>query len=118
LVMGGKYTDAITAYERALVLRPDWPRAIDNLEIARLRAAKTRREGGEMTGGKLAADEIVFDTEQRVSQGGGQEQTEGGQMLSDLELQALWLRRVQTKPADFLRAKFAFQLVAGEADEE
>ena len=29
--------------------------------------------------------------------------------LSDEELRALWLRRVQTKPADFLRAKFAFQ---------
>jgi Ca-activated chloride channel homolog len=30
--------------------------------------------------------------------------------LGDAQLQALWLRRVQTKPADFLRAKFAYQL--------
>ena len=33
----------------------------------------------------------------------------GGE-LSDAQLQALWLRRVQTKPAEFLRAKFAYQL--------
>ena len=34
----------------------------------------------------------------------------GGDPLSDDQLRALWLRRVQTKPADFLRAKFAYQL--------
>jgi Ca-activated chloride channel family protein len=34
--------------------------------------------------------------------------TAGGKP-SDEELRGLWLRRVQTKPADFLRAKFAFQ---------
>jgi Ca-activated chloride channel family protein len=27
-------------------------------------------------------------------------------------MQALWLRRVQTRPADFLRAKFAYQQAA------
>jgi Ca-activated chloride channel family protein len=55
-------------------------------------------------------DEIVFDD--RPKQSGDSKEVEvvtGGQM-SDEELQALWLRRVQTKPADFLRAKFAYQL--------
>jgi Ca-activated chloride channel family protein len=32
-----------------------------------------------------------------------------GEHLSNEQVQALWLRRVQTKPADFLRAKFAYQ---------
>jgi Ca-activated chloride channel family protein len=36
----------------------------------------------------------------------------GGDPLSDEELRGLWLRRVQTKPADFLRAKFAYQVQA------
>lgn len=112
LLMGGKYDEAMTAYARALELRPDWPEAINNLEIAQLRAERTRQEGGDMTGGKLQADDIVFDTEKRDTEGDGQEQVEGGQALSDPELQALWLRRVQTRPADFLRAKFAFQLAA------
>ncbi|HIE98204.1 MAG: hypothetical protein ABGZ53_25045 [Fuerstiella sp.] len=37
-----------------------------------------------------------------------------GQPLSDSAMQALWLRRVQTKPADFLKAKFAYQLATGD----
>ena len=40
-----------------------------------------------------------------------------GQPLSDAAMQELWLRRVQTKPADFLRAKFSFQL-ANEKESE
>ena len=118
LVMGGKYADAISAYERALVIRPDWPEANNNLDIARLRAEKTRLEGGDSTGGQLGADEVVFDTAKGDTDGGGEEQVEVGQAMTDLELQALWLRRVQTKPADFLRAKFSFQLssqIQGEA---
>lgn len=112
LTMGGKYAEATEAYERALALRPDWPEAVNNLEIARLRAERTRQEGGDMTGGMLGADEIVFDTQKRDTQESGEEQVEAGQAMSDQELQALWLRRVQTRPADFLRAKFAFQLAA------
>lgn len=110
LVMRGKYAEAVSAYDRALVLKTDWPEAMNNRKIAQLRAKKTKLEGGDMTGGKLAADDVVFDTQKRDSQEGGTEQVEGEQTMSDSELQALWLRRVQTRPADFLRAKFAFQL--------
>jgi Ca-activated chloride channel homolog len=110
LVMNGKYEEAIKAYERALALLPDWPEANNNLEIARLRAEKTKLKGGDMTGGKMGADEIVFDTEKNNTESNEQTQVEGGQTLSDAELQALWLRRVQTSPAVFLRAKFSFQL--------
>jgi Ca-activated chloride channel family protein len=34
---------------------------------------------------------------------------EGGQEMTDAELRSIWLRQVQTRPADFLRAKFARQ---------
>jgi len=30
--------------------------------------------------------------------------------MSDEAIRALWLKRVHTQPADFLRAKFVFQL--------
>ena len=76
LVMSGKYADAITAYERALALQPDWPEATNNLQIAQLRAEKTKLEGGDMTGGRLGADEIVFDTKKSGGQDGGTEQVE------------------------------------------
>jgi len=29
--------------------------------------------------------------------------------MNDDEMRAVWLRKVQTKPADFLRAKFSYQ---------
>ena len=61
-----------------------------------------------MTDGKMGADEIVF-SEGKPSPSAGEEQTEGSQQMSDAELRAVWLRQVQTKPADFLRAKFAHQ---------
>jgi len=108
LVMQGKYTEAAEAYARALELRPEWNDAIINREIALGRAARLKQEGGDMTGGMLGADEIVFTTGDSPPST-GEEQTEGGQVLSDTEIRALWLRQVQTKPADFLAAKFAYQ---------
>ena len=60
---------------------------------------------------KLGADDIVFDKSKRS--GGQETETDATQPLSDSAMQAMWLRRVQTKPADFLRAKFAYQLAEG-----
>jgi Ca-activated chloride channel family protein len=108
LVLLGRYVEAIKAYREALALRPDWTPAKDNLLIARLRAERMQTEGGEMTGGQLEADEIVFE------EGGSDKASKpiemtGGEPLSDEQLRLLWLRKVQTRPADFLRAKFAYQ---------
>ncbi len=108
LVMQGKYEGAAERYARALELKPGWEDAPINREIALARAAMLKREGGDMTGGMLEADEIVF-SEGKSPPSAGEEQTEGGEKISDAEQRAVWLRNVQTKPADFLRAKFAYQ---------
>ena len=114
LVMAGKYADAIARYDAALTRRPDWEAARENREIAVGRAERVKREGGEMTEGQLAPDEVVFN-EGTSPSGGDSDQTEQvGSGLSDVELQAAWLRRVQTSPSDFLRAKFAYQRAVGE----
>lgn len=118
LVMSGKYVEAIKAYQQALAMHPDWPEASNNLEIARLRAEKTKLKGGDMTGGKMAADEIVFGTEKNNTKTDEQTQVEGGPEVSGSELQALWLRRVQTSPAVFLKTKFAFQLAEQQKPDE
>ena len=83
LVMSGKYDDAIKSYERALQSLPDWTAAQVNRSIAVAR--QDRMAPPEDDAGK-------------------------GDKLSDEELRTLWLRRVQTKPADFLRVKFGYQL--------
>jgi len=114
LTMQGKYQDAIDRYARALQLQPGWEDARINREIAEARAEALKREGGEMTGGQLGADEIIFEPG-KASPTAGDEQVEAGQEASSVEQQAIWLRQVQTRPADFLRAKFAHQYATQDA---
>jgi Ca-activated chloride channel family protein len=106
-LMRGQYETAITSYGRALEKRPDWRAAQENRELAVARAEMVERQGGEMGDQKIGADEIVFDKKKNS----GRQDTEiaGEQAGSDATVQAMWLRRVQTKPADFLKAKFAYQ---------
>jgi len=111
LVMLGQYEAAVKRYDRALELRIDWEDAHINRDIAAARAKSVERKGTDMGDQKLGADEISF--EKGPKNGGQETQTEGEQPLSGADMQALWLRRVQTKPADFLKAKFAHQLATG-----
>ncbi len=114
LIMRGKYPEAIERFDRALELRPGWKDAQVNREIAVARGKRTEQKGGDMGDQKIGADDVVFD---KKKESGGQETvTEEAQPLSDAAMQALWLRRVQTKPADFLKSKFAYQLAAGEQE--
>jgi Ca-activated chloride channel homolog len=112
LLMHGKYSDAIASYDRALHQRSGWHEAQANRALAEARRKMLELPKGDAggTGGQLEADEIVFDD--RPQQSGDSQEVEvvSGGKMSDEQLQALWLRRVQTRPADFLRAKFAYQL--------
>ncbi|MBT8342676.1 MAG: tetratricopeptide repeat protein [Desulfatitalea sp.] len=107
LVMGGQYELAVEAYDRALSLRPDWDPAVTNRRIAAERAERLKQEGGDMTGGMLGADEIRF-TDQKNSTHQTETVADAGAQ-NPADMRAIWLRQVRTKPADFLRAKFAYQ---------
>ena len=106
-LMRGKYETAVACYDRALAKRPDWKEAIENRNLAAARAKMVEQKGGDLGDQKLGADKIVFDKNKKNE--GQDTDVTGGKALSDQEIQALWLRRVQTKPADFLKAKFAYQ---------
>jgi Ca-activated chloride channel family protein len=111
LVMLGQYPLAVARYDAAVALRPGWQPALDNRLIAQARGERVAQKGGEGTGGKLGADEIRFTakSDNAEAQSEQQEVVEAGK-VSDAELRAAWLRRVQTQPGDFLRAKFTYQL--------
>ena len=119
LLMLGRYEEAIEAYGRALELEPGWSEAEDNQALARARlerlAPPESDAGG--TGGMLEADEIVFDDTGRVDKGGTEVQEQGGESVSDEEMRATWLRRVQNDPGDFLRSRFAYQLYRQEKED-
>ncbi len=121
LVMGGLYADAIESYELALRKRPGWSEAEQNLAIALARKAALAppEDDAGGTGGKLAADEIVFDDSGRVAKSEQEQVIEAGdQSLSEQAMRAMWLRRVETRPADFLSAKFSYQLYAAGAGDD
>ncbi|AWJ93736.1 tetratricopeptide repeat protein (plasmid) [Azospirillum baldaniorum] len=110
LVMQGKYDDAVARYDRALALRPGWADAEANRTLARLRADRVRAKGGDDGDTEDDPDDVVYD---RTKKDGGKDtETSGGAPMSDEAIRALWLKRVQTQPADFLRARFAYQLQA------
>ncbi|PNQ95373.1 hypothetical protein C1S70_29330 (plasmid) [Azospirillum argentinense] len=110
LVMQGKYDDAVARYDRALALRPGWADAEANRTLARLRADRVRAKGGDDGNTEDDPDDVVYD---RTKKDGGKDtETAGGAPMSDEAIRALWLKRVQTQPADFLRARFAYQLQA------
>lgn len=110
LVMQGLYEQATERYSRSLELRPGWTAAERNLEIALSRAKALEKKGGNMTDGKLEADDFQFSNNPDSGEP-GQEETLHSELASDdASLQQIWLRQVQTRPADFLRSKFAYQL--------
>jgi Ca-activated chloride channel family protein len=111
LLMHGNYTEAIASYDKALQLSPDWPEAKANRDLAEARrkqlAPPEDDAGG--TGGQQKADDYVFDDRPQKSGDTQDAEVVAGENLSNEQVQTLWLRRVQTRPADFLRAKFAYQ---------
>jgi len=111
LVLLGRYEKAVTAYERALAGRPGWEEAIANRAIAALRAARAQAQGDERTGGALEADDVVFDDAPAKADGGAEE---AGDDETDEATRALWLRQVDTRPGDFLRSRFAYELARRE----
>lgn len=108
-----RYQEAIDSYQLSLQLQPGYSPAKQNLELvialAKEPEAVTDYSGG--TGGKLEADEIVFSAgdSERMQQATEADVTDGGNMSSE-EIQALWMRRLQSKPVDFLALKFRYQL--------
>jgi len=113
LLMQGQYDGAIESYQNALIKRPNWLEAGQNLEIARLRkqalAPPDDDYGG--TGGQLEADEIVFDDTGRVNKSSGEQVIDAAdQPMGEEAMRAMWLRKVETRPADFLAARFNYQL--------
>ena len=116
-VMLGQYDAAIEAYQTALSGNPNWLEAEQNLQIAILRkqalAPPDDDYGG--TDGQLEADEIVFDQTGRVNKSSSEQVVDAAdQQLGEDAMRAMWLRKVETRPADFLAVRFNYQLAKKE----
>ena len=114
----GRYEDAIDAFEQALARDPGHDGAAHNRQIVEAAWQKQKAADEEPPakgGDTLGADEYVIDKDKNKKKRPETEETTfGGEM--DQRMAEIWMRQVQTRPADFLRNKFAVQ--AHDAKEE
>lgn len=106
------YGRAIEAYHKALIMQPDWPQAQFNLELVQVLAEKpvtdSEKDGGSK--GDLGADDISFDApDDKQVDNAVDDPVADGELGKD-KIQQLWLRRLNTKPVEFLRRKFSYQV--------
>jgi Ca-activated chloride channel family protein len=106
LIMLGKYDEAIQRFDRAIALRPNWAEATANRALAVARRDKVKSTGGDLGDQREGADQIVYDKDRKS--GGRDTKTEG--VMSDQSVRAMWLKRIEPRPAEFLRSRFLFQL--------
>ncbi len=114
------YEAAADGYRLALRIQPDWLAAKKNLELVIALGAKPKPvdipEGQKAT--EIGADEIVFSNDKnRMDKAEDELEIEEGGLSSDA-INDLWMRRLQSTPADFLRLKFRYQSEMGEESSE
>jgi Ca-activated chloride channel family protein len=112
-LMHGQYERAIAGYDKALGMRPGWKDALDNKQLAIARRDLLNASGKDRDQESAEAykpDEVVMD--QKGEDQAGEKKEPGEGASDDAALQATWLRRVKTRPQDFLKAKFAWQAQA------
>ncbi len=106
---------AIEAYGQSLQRQPGWREASENraLVAALIPAEPEPPEEAPPGDPTFDADEVRFDEKGEKGKEGEVEQS----LFSDEQIAEMWLRGVQSTPADFLRMKFAFQAAASETQE-
>jgi Ca-activated chloride channel family protein len=97
----GKYPQAVRSYEEALKRRPGWVEAKRNLALVRKLIPPPKKEDyGEAP--DLPPDQIKFDDL-------GKKGKRGEVQLSAAQTAEMWMRNIQTSPAQLLRRKFALE---------
>jgi len=104
----GRYPEAVKAYLQALERRSPWPEAQENLELVQSLLPKPKDKGKEKDQEQeippdLKPDQMKFDEK------GKQGKRTQVQALDPKKMAEIWMRNIQTTPADFLRRRFAIQ---------
>jgi len=102
-----RYEEAVASYDQALTEQQDFPEALANREIvlALIKEQEEDEEEYEQGEPNLDPDEIKFDEKGEKGKKGKMRVMKVGQE----EMAELWMRNIQTSPAEFLRVKFILQ---------
>jgi len=114
-----RLAEALAAYDEALTLQPDFEEAQFNRNWVQGLYELSQKEYDDFggTGGKLGADGFVFSDRAKNAEQTMSEAEAVSQGLTDEQIESIWMRRVQTTPAEFLEIKFSYQLTHREGDE-
>jgi Ca-activated chloride channel homolog len=103
----GKYPEAVEAYRQALTRRHPWREAEDNLALAQSLIPKAKDKDKDQSQQEippdLPPDQMKFDEK------GKQGKKTQVQQFDPKKMADIWMRNIQTTPADFLRRRFAIQ---------
>ena len=95
------------AYQQALARRHPWPEAQKNLALVESLIPKTenkdKNEEQEISP-NLPPDQVKFDEKGKKGK-----KTQMQAKLDSKKMAEIWMRNIQTTPADFLRRRFAMQ---------
>ena len=108
----GKFPEAVKSYGEALKRRPGWKEAEENLALVQSLIPPPKKEEKPEEGGippTYSPDQVQFDNTE------GQKGKVQVPRWDEKQMADLWLRNIQTTPADFLRQKFAIQAQQGAA---
>jgi Ca-activated chloride channel family protein len=105
-----KFPEAVHAYEQALQKRPGWTDAEENLKLVRALIPPPKKKEDQQ---ELPPDAERGETEMEEKGEKGKKALQRAQMDPE-KMADIWMRNIQTSPADFLRRRFAIQ--ADEAD--
>ena len=102
----GKFPAAAASYRQALERRPDWPDAKANLALVQSLIPKPKEDDEEEEAPNLKPDEIQFDDK-------GKKGKSGQTQIGKRQTAEMWMRNIQTTPADLLARRFAIEAQAG-----
>ena len=97
----GKLSAAVAAYQEALKRNPGFSAAKTNLDLVQKLIPAKKKDDQEAQDPNEKADEIKFDEKGKR---GKQGEVEAAQQTADM-----WMRNIQTTPAQLLRRKFAIE---------
>ena len=104
----GKYPEAIQAYQQALARRHPWPEAEANLTLVESlipKAKKDKDNEEQEVAPDLPPDQVKFDEKGKQ----GKKTQISRTKLDPKKMEEIWMRNIQTTPADFLRRRFDMQ---------
>jgi len=103
----GRYPEAVEAYQQALARRHLWREAQENLELVQSLIPKAKEKNDEEEqeiSPNLPPDQVKFDEKGKKGK-----RAQLQQKIDPAKLADIWMRNIQTTPADFLRLRFAIQ---------